>query len=84
MPRARDNGKTHPETQPPATPDNERMARALAPLPDDIEHWNDRDPASKAMRAAQGAAERLGGLAEICWGLAFAECASRRMGRRRL
>ena len=37
------------------------------------EAWKLRDPTNKAMCAVTGAAERLGGLSTICWGLCFAE-----------
>jgi hypothetical protein len=39
------------------------------------EVWKRRDPTNKAVCVLTGAADRLGGLSTICWGLAFAEIA---------
>ncbi len=77
MPKA-----THTDTTPTPAPD----ARAVTPHTDALvrllwmasetdEQWNRRDPTNKAMCAVTGAAERLGGLSEICYDLTFAEMA---------
>jgi hypothetical protein len=58
-----------------AAPPNDALVRMLWSGSETDEAWKPRDPTNKAMCAINGAAERLSGLAEICWDPAFAEMA---------
>jgi hypothetical protein len=60
---------TTPPAAPPPKPLDETWLRLLAPSFGSEESWAHRDPVSKAMFAVSGAADRIGGLAEICWSL---------------
>jgi len=58
-----------------AAPPNDALVRMLWSGSELDEAWALRDPTNKAVCVLTGAAERLGGLSSICWGLAFAEIA---------
>jgi hypothetical protein len=58
----------------PTTTTHDARAQLLAPDFGD-ELWTGRDPTQKAMQAVLGAAERMGGLSNICFELCFAEMA---------
>ena len=72
MPKATKTDTTPAAAAPPAPMPvtfNEARVRLLAPLSETDEHWNSRGPVNKAMFAVRGAADRIGGLAQICWAL---------------
>jgi hypothetical protein len=60
---------TNPTVQAAVVTRNDVLARALAPGFESADVWNNRDAVGKAM----GAADRIGGLANICYSLSFAE-----------
>jgi hypothetical protein len=64
-----------PAAKPAAAPPSDTLARMLWSTSETDEVWKPRDPTNKAMCAVTGAAERLGGLSDVCWGLCFAEMA---------
>jgi hypothetical protein len=68
MPKAT-KPNTTPAAESPPPPFNETWLRALVPSFETDQNWVSRDPMSKAMFAVTGAADRIGGLAEICWAL---------------
>lgn len=72
MPQARDTGAIAPRPQAPK-PDKDTMARFMAPSYETDESWSTRTPTNRALRAMDGAIPRLGGLAEICFGLSYRE-----------
>jgi hypothetical protein len=57
---------------PPPGPDGAWL-RMLAPSFETDELWASRDPVSRIMFAVTGAADQIGGLAEICWSLNFSD-----------
>src|SRR6202051_4231086 len=54
----------------PAPNFSEAWVRVLAPSFETDKMWNTRPPDNKAMRAQDGAADRIAGLARVCWSLA--------------
>jgi hypothetical protein len=64
-----------PPAKPAAAPPDDALARMLWLASETDEGWRRRDPTNKAMCAVTGAAERLGGLSNVCWDLCFAEMA---------
>jgi hypothetical protein len=65
----------NPVVQPAVVTTNDVLARSLAPGFESADLWNSRDTVNKAMRAVGGAADRIGGLANICYSLSYAETA---------
>ena len=60
-------------TTPPPRPFNPTWARVLAPLIETDAHYASRGPINQAMFAVSGAADRIGGLSEICYALNLSE-----------
>ena len=71
MSKAKKPDTTHAPADPP--PPSETWLRVLAPLSESEAQWKQRDPVNRAMFAVSGAADRIGGLAEICWTLNLAD-----------
>ena len=71
MSKAKKPDTTHTPADPP--PLSETWLRVLAPLSEHEGVWQCRDPINRAMFGVTGAADRIGGLAEICWTMSVAE-----------
>src|SRR3979409_1975823 len=74
MPKA-DTDTTTRTPEPPAARDAVMLSLCTLSTP---EIWASRAPTSKAMTVVKEVADRLGGLSNVTYGLAFAEIAKRR------
>ena len=71
MSKAKKSDSTPAPADPP--PSSETFLRVMASLSDYEGVWEGRDPINRAMFGVAGAADRIGGLAEICWTMNMAD-----------